>query len=51
MAIPFVVRWFFPLGGTNKLSSNPNFPPLTEPSGALQVPRHGTHGMHALMNG
>jgi len=37
---------FFPLGGANELLPNPSFPPLTEPSGALQVPRDGTHGMH-----
>jgi len=41
----------FPLGGANELSSNPSFPPMTEPSGALQGPRHGTHGTNALMNG
>jgi len=41
----------FPLGGANELSSNHSFPPLTEPSGALQCPRHGAHGLPALMNG
>jgi len=41
----------FPLGGANKLSSNPSFPPLTKPSGAHQGPCHGTHRLHALMNG
>jgi len=37
----------FPLCGANELSSNPSFPPLNEPSGALQDPHYG---MHALMN-
>jgi len=41
----------FPLGRANEnSSSNPSFPPLTEPSGYLQGPHHCTNGTNALMN-